>query len=322
MDQGTLKPVAATRGGRIGPVIDRPIFIVGAGRSGSTVFHRIFCEHPGVAWQSPLCDLFPARPSLNRMLLGSAGWPLLGIFLERYLRPGERYRFWEHYCRGFAQPCRDLVGADVTPVHRRTIPPALARLATSRRRRVLIKVTGWPRVGFLRELFPDAKFIHVYRDGRAVASSLLAVHFWRGWRGPPQWGFGALDPAQQAEWEYHGRSFVALAGIQWKLLMAAMDAAVQDLAPRDLLQVRYEDFIADPAASFKAVASFCELDWSAPFERLIGRHRLATANDKWRENLTAAQQAILEQVLADSLRRYGYPVRAYAADDACPSRRP
>ncbi|MGH8153180.1 MAG: sulfotransferase family protein [Rhodanobacteraceae bacterium] len=318
MDQGTLKPVAAMRGGRIGPVLDRPIFIVGAGRSGSTVFHRIFCEHPGVAWQSPLCDLFPARPSLNRMLLSSAGWPLLGRFLEHYLRPGERYKFWERYCRGFAQPCRDLVSADVTPVHRRAIPPALARLATSRRRRVLIKVTGWPRVGFLRELFPDAKFIHVYRDGRAVASSLLAVHFWRGWKGPPQWGFGALDPEQQAEWERHGRSFAALAGIQWKLLMAAMDAAVQDLSPRDLLQVRYEEFIADPVASFKAVANFCELDWPASFERAIGRQRLATANDKWRENLTPAQQRTLEQVLADSLQRYGYPVRACAADGAFP----
>lgn len=288
---------------------DRPIFIVGVGRSGSTVFHRMFCEHPDVAWQSPLCDLFPAHPGLNRALLRIAPWPLLGDFLTHRLRPGERYKYWEHLCHGFAQPCRDLLASDVAPAHLHRIPPALAQLATSQRQRVLIKITGWPRVGFLHEIFPHAKFIHVYRDGRAVASSLLAVGFWRGWKGPPQWGFGELDPAQRAEWERHGQSFVALAGIQWKLLMAAMDDATCGLAAENLLQVRYEDFIDDPVASFQQVAAFCDLDWSTYFEQSIRAHPLKTANDKWRENLTAKQQDILEEVLAESLRKYGYSAR-------------
>jgi len=287
-------------------IVDRPIFIVGAGRSGSTVFHRMFCEHPDVAWQSPLCDKFPAHPGLNRTLLRIARWPWLGKFLTGYLRPGERYQFWDHYCRGFPRPCRDLLDSDVTPMHRRRIPPALAQLATPRRRRVLIKITGWPRIGFLRELFPQAKFIHVYRDGRAVASSLLAVSFWRGWEGPPQWGFGELDPLQQAEWERYGRSFVALAGIQWKLLMLAMDKAAMDVPASSLMHVRYEDFVDDPVTAFRHVAEFCELGWPASFEASIRQKRLQTANEKWRDHLTAAQQALLEDVLADSLQRYGY----------------
>lgn len=287
-------------------IVDRPIFIVGAGRSGSTVFHRMFCEHPDVAWQSPLCDKFPAHPGLNRTLLRIARWPWLGKFLTGYLRPGERYQFWDHYCRGFPRPCRDLLDSDVTPMHRRRIPPALAQLATPRRRRVLIKITGWPRIGFLRELFPQAKFIHVYRDGRAVASSLLAVSFWRGWEGPPQWGFGELDPLQQAEWERYGRSFVALAGIQWKLLMLAMDKAAMDVPASSLMHVRYEDFVDDPVTAFRHVAEFCELGWPASFEASIRQKRLQTANEKWRDHLTAGQQALLEDVLADSLQRYGY----------------
>lgn len=300
---------------------DRPIFIVGAGRSGSTVFHRLLSRHPDVAWQSPLCDLLPAQPAWNRALLGLSRWPVAGTFLTRRLRPGERYRFFEHCCRGFAQPCRDLVAADVTPLHRQAIPPALAALATSRRRRVLVKLTGWPRVGFLRELFPTAKFVHVYRDGRAVAASLLAVGFWRGWKGPPEWGFGELGPDARAEWEHHGKSFVALAGIQWKLLMAAMDDALRDIPATQVLQLRYEDLVRDPVAAFRTVARFCALEWTGPFERSIRKHRLRTANAKWRENLTPAQQWILEDVLAPALQRYGYaPASAGSAAVSKPSR--
>lgn len=289
-----------------GPLVDRPIFIVGAGRSGSTVFHRMFCEHPDVAWQSPLCDKFPAHPGLNRTLLHVSHWPWLGKFLTGYLRPGERYQFWDHYCRGFARPGRDLLASDVTPVHRRKIPPALARLTTSSRSRVLIKITGWPRVGFLRELFPHAKFIHVYRDGRSVASSLLAVSFWRGWEGPPQWGFGQLDPLQRAEWERYDRSFIALAGIQWKLLMLAMDKAAMGVPSSSLMHVRYEDFIGDPVTTFRNVADFCELGWRASFGVSIRRKQLHATRDKWRENLSLEQQTLLEDVLAESLLRYGY----------------
>ncbi|HWG67419.1 MAG TPA: sulfotransferase, partial [Rhodanobacteraceae bacterium] len=158
-------------------------------------------------------------------------------------------------------------------------------------------------------LFPHAKFIHVYRDGRSVASSLLAVSFWRGWEGPPQWGFGELDPLQQVEWEHYGRSFVALAGIQWKLLMLAMDKAAMNVPATNLMHVRYEDFIDEPVATFRNVAEFCELDWSASFETSIRRKRLRTANEKWRDHLTAEQQALLEGVLAESLQRYGYSTR-------------
>jgi hypothetical protein len=184
---------------------------------------------------------------------------------------------------------------------------------------LLVKITGWPRVGYLHALFPDAKFIHVYRDGRAVANSLLEVDFWRGWQGPGRWRAGELTPAQQAEWERHGRSFVALAGIQWKRMMAAMDAAAANVPAANLLPVRYEDLMANPVACFKHVTEFCGLGWSARFERAIARQRLRPANDKWRVDLSDAQQAILESVLAEALSRYGY---APAVQDASIHRLP
>jgi hypothetical protein len=182
----------------------------------------------------------------------------------------------------------------------------MAELFTPRRRRLLHKITGWPRIGFLRELFPDARFIHICRDGRAVANSLLEVDFWRGWCGPERWRWGELTGSQRAEWERHGRSFIALAGLQWKLLMDATAEAASRIPSGQFMQLRYEDFVSDPVQHFRNVAAFCGLEWLPRFEKAIAAYELRSANDKWRRDLTAEQQAVLQSVLGESLAKYGY----------------
>ena len=206
-------------------MLEKPIFVVGAGRSGSSLFHQMFTEHPHLAWMSSLCDEHPHRLGLHRALLRGIELPFVGAALKRHWESVECYDFWDSFFRGFSQPCRDLRADDATLAVKRRLHDAVQGLVTRTRPRLLVKVTGWPRVGFLHAVFPDARFIHVYRDGRAVANSLLQVDFWRGWRGPAQWRWGMLDAAMQQEWESHDRSFVALAGIQWKILMRAAEAA-------------------------------------------------------------------------------------------------
>lgn len=287
-------------------MLEKPIFVVGVGRSGSTVFHEMLSEHPAVSWLSSLCNDNPARPSLNRMLMRGIDVPILGSALKRRYIPDECYAFWEFFCRGFSVPCRDLLAEDVTHVNKRMVQEIMSEMVTRTRNRLLFKITGWPRIGFLREIFPEARFVHIYRDGRAVANSLLAVDFWWGWRGPENWRWGPLSPAHQQEWERHGKSFVALAAIQWKLLMAAMEKAKQGVPAGDLLEIRYEDLASRPVQTFKEVTRFCELEWSQGFEQALGSYTMETTNAKWKTDLTPAQQAILEAVLADTLTRYGY----------------
>jgi hypothetical protein len=285
---------------------ESPVFIVGAGRSGSTIFHQMFCDHPQVAWMSTLCDKYPADPAWNRALMRSIDAPVIGPLLKRKFHPSECYTFWNRLYRGFARPYRDLVAADVAESVKNAVPRALAALTTGKRHRLLVKNTGWPRVGFLGEIFPGAKFIHMYRDGRAVANSLMQVDFWWGWRGPWDWRRGPLSPFLQQEWERHDRSFVALAAIEWKIMMEAMEAAKTSVAAGNLCELRYEEFAADPVAAFRRVVSFCGLDWSDSFERALRNYSISTANGKWKKDLTTAQQVILQDVLGDTLARYGY----------------
>ena len=189
--------------------ITKPIFIVGTGRCGSTLFHRLLATHPRLMWLSGFSHRFPDKPSLNRRAVTAAGSPWLRGILAKKVRPAEAYGFWDAHAYGFSEPCRDLVRSDVSAKVKKQIRAALQAMLTPERNRMLVKITGWPRMGFLNEIFEDAKFIHIKRDGRAVASSLLHVGFWRGWYGPQGWRAGLLSPEDQATWESYDRSFTA-----------------------------------------------------------------------------------------------------------------
>ena len=181
-------------------------------------------------------------------------------------------------------------------------------MLTPQRNRMLIKLTGWPRTGFVSAIFPDARYVHVIRDGRSVASSLLNVDFWDGWRGPPSWRWGALAPALQSEWEASGKSFVVLAAIQWKLLMDSFELAKQSLPTGQLLEVRYEDLVAGSEAVIGRILDFCQLDNPDSFRAHVRSVPMRESNRKWREGLTPAQQAAMEDALRAHLLRYGYAV--------------
>src|SRR5262249_9765417 len=158
-------------------------------------------------------------------------------------------------------------------------------------------------IDFLLEIFPDAFFIHLVRDGRAVAESLLNVGFWDGWRGPPAWRCGELKPAYQQEWDRSKRSFVILAGIQWKLLLDSVEEAKKKVKPGQFLEMKYEDFAANPRCSLRKTLSFCQLDCSEEFNTRLDTFSVKDMNYKWRENLTFDQQRILEDSLKEHLAR-------------------
>jgi len=274
--------------------IEKPIFIVGVGRSGSTIFHKMFAEHPNLAWLSYLCDNFPDKPLLLRLLMQGVDYPLVGNLIKNKFGPGEGYAFWERHCKGFSEPCRDLVAQDVTNRIKAQLPNVLSQILTKQRNRLLIKITGWPRVAFLHEIFNDAKFIHIVRHPGAVINSLINVRFWSGWRGPQNWRWGELTPAQREEWERFDRSFVALAGIELQILIEAMERAKKVVNCDNFMEVRYEDLCEAPIDTFKTVVNFCELEWSPAFERALQKYSLKNNNYKWQQELNASQQEIVE----------------------------
>ena len=154
--------------------IKNPIIIIGTGRSGSTLLHNLLGEHENVAWLSPyIADKYREKPDYRKILMDLIDVPILGQFVKNKFSPGESYWFWEERVKGFMLPFRDLVADDVTPKQKETVNNAMSKILTNKRNRLLLKITGWSRIGFLNEIFSEPHFIHIVRDGRAVTNSLM-----------------------------------------------------------------------------------------------------------------------------------------------------
>jgi len=286
--------------------LERPIFIVSSGRAGSTVFARLLSYHPRLAFLTQLSGRIPHRPALNRLALRAMSLPGLGSLVRRRIWCSEAYKYWAHHATGFARPARDLEARDVTPRDKEIIPRAIAQNLTPSRPRFMAKVTGWSRIGFLKEVFPDALFIHLLRDGREVAQSLLTVGFWDGWAGPSKWILGELPVGLRNDWERHDRSFVVLAAIFWKLAVESVESAGHTLDSKDFLEIRYEEFVTDPSGTLRTVLDFADLPESGRFWREVDRTPLMSRDGKFRSNLTAEQQELLTSYLRPDLERLGY----------------
>jgi len=275
-----------------------PIFVVGSGRSGSTVFFDVFARHPELAWLSRLARDYPQHLWLNHMAMHARSVPVFEQLIAKHWAPSEAYPFWELNCPGFANPCRDLDNGDVTPLAAGRLRESIRRVLTRRRGRFLAKITGWPRIGYLHQVFPDALFVEVKRDPRAVANSLLDVGFWDGWRGPSNWRRGPLPEDLAEIWAEEQQSFVALAAIEVVMIQRAMQRC-REVVPRlKLMTVDYALFCSSTVEVFKEVSGFCGLRWSRRFEHAIAKFSIASTDDKWRSHLSIDQQKILLRTFA------------------------
>ena len=288
------------------------VFVISNGRSGSSLVHELLARHPDVGFVSNLEDRLPGLPPaasrFNNALYRRVPPALTRKGRVRYA-PSEAWRALAHQVSPMlVGPARDLLAGDAMPWVAGRFRRFFAERARAQGKPVFLhKLTGWPRAGFIRAVFPDAHFVHVVRDGRAVAASDLRVPWWRGWEGPEQLGAGPLPAAYLAEWEASGRSFPVLAGLSWKVAMDAYAAARALVPPGQWLDVRYEDVLADPPSRFKELLGFMGLAPHPAFDAVLQKTAFHPDRvDAYRGQLGDASLAALDATLADHLRIWGY----------------
>ncbi|MFK5949812.1 MAG: sulfotransferase [Methylococcales bacterium] len=282
--------------------LDRPIFIVGTGRCGSTVLNKMLAEHPHLAFLTTASNVFPTNLGLQKLVLRMWNKPVMGSLLRLRLIAGEGWNFWDQYIPGFSRSYRDFRADDITQNQRSKLKKDLPKLLTNTRNRLLIKFTGWTRIGFIKEEFPDAKIIHITRDPRAVINSMLHINFWTGRLGPYHLNWGGLTQEEIKIWDQYNQSFVVLALIEYKRIMSAYHKSVQsltDIHKEDVLEISYSQLCENHKEKIDEVLTFCELDTPPQFLKKISSYKLRNMNDKWKSNFTSQQQIILENAIRE-----------------------
>jgi hypothetical protein len=270
--------------------IDRPIFIVGMPRSGTSVFYEKLGGHPDLAWLSRTSKKFPRSPTLTRLF----------SLVRRDRSPTEAPRVWRRFTRAEDDT---LTRAQVTPAQRAYYRQvARAQMQARGAPRFLGK---YPRNGlrmdYLDEIFPGCLFIHVIRDGRAVARSIVEMRELHGGR-DTYWGI--RPPGWR---DLVGREYTEAIGRQWTLTIEYIRAHAAPFRPDRYTEVRYEDFCAAPAPTLEKVGAFCGLRWPpGVLENITADVR--SCNHKWRSAFTPDEIATLNRTMGGLLKELGYDV--------------
>lgn len=264
-----------------------PIFVVGLPRSGTTWVGEILGLHPlvTVAYES---YLFDSPTGLSE------------FFSQRHWGPDAsglvRFMSREAFAREVRLFTSRVLARRLYPGNRFLVEKTPGHLA---------------RLRLIAEVFPDARFIHVVRDGRDVFVSTRA--------GRRSWASG---------WSDRGFRFsLPRLALRWKRAMrnAASDAA--ELGDR-YLEVRFEDLKADPVESSRRMFEFCRIPHDTDILRQITEvadfDRSHVADESaffrggrvgdWRTHLNVIEGLLFNVFAGDALVEKGYePNRRWRA---------
>lgn len=284
--------------------IDRPIFIVGCGRSGTTIAYDILAESPALAWFSNYTQRWPAAPQLAALSRLRKLEPVRRSHSRLTPKPREGHSIWDR-CSTHSAP---VLNAPLTEIHateqetERVRHVVLQHLRYQRKTRFVNKNTrNTRRIRYLRQIFEDALFIHLVRDPRAAAASLLRVHFWPEL---PIWWCADQTPTQLAA---QGHDPVGLAAEFWVRETQQVIEDRASLAPDRYLEIRYEDFVKGPAAALKLIADFSDLP-SSPLLKALRENPVRDRTEGYRKELSAEQIREIERIVHTHARQFGYDV--------------
>lgn len=268
-------------------IIDRPVFIVGPHRSGTTLFYNMLSGHADIGCMVRFNHRFPATPDLAFVLR-----PLLG----GSTKPHEAQRFWDYLWQG---PDDTMTADELRPEQKKFYIATIARVLSLRgRNRFLAKYPRLSlRIAWLDALFPDAKFLHITRDWRAVVSSTVQRKRNRENRGGG-W-FGVRIPGWQ---QMMNLPHELSAARQFRVTTLAIEDQGQRFAGR-FHRVDYARLCADTEGVMRGVADFCELPFSRSFRDSLPRD-LKSRNNKWRKHLTTEMVEMIRAEDPDFYARY------------------
>ena len=266
--------------GKMLPDIDRPIFIVGPHRSGTTVCYTLLAAHPDVGYPNFWNHRLPRTPGLAHWRTRLSGRD----------EPREAQWLWDYHwsSEDDVMDARDVT-PEVTLWYRNRVARILALRGASR------FVAKYPRLsfrlGWLNRVFPGALFVHVVRDWRAVVSSTTERKRQRDKHSSTTGRKSQRDKYSGSWFGVRAPGWKAMpdlpheiaAGKQYRLATEAIESSAKRL-PGRVFRVQYAELCENPARVLHDLFDQLGLDWSDAFAAGVPA-KLDDANHKWREQL-------------------------------------
>ena len=260
------------------PRFDRPVFILSPPRSGSTLLFETLARAPNLYTVGGenhervegIAELHPAARGYdsNRLGVDAATAQVATMLRQR-----------------FSEALRNREG----------------EAAAGGRLRMLEKTPkNVLRIPFLRQVFPEARFVYLYRDPREVLGSMIDA--WMsgrfrtypdlpGWTGP-DWSL-VLVPGWRA---LAGRPLPEIVARQWETATRILLDDLDEVPAERVIRIRYDALLADPQATIQRLCARLDLAWDIELGAALPRARYtvsAPAPDKWRRH-----QREIDSVLA------------------------
>jgi hypothetical protein len=326
------EPRSGAPGGLEGKTL---FFLVGEMKSGTSWLMAMLDSHPEVFCKGE-ASFFGRGQSVEEIFVHEGPIPSLHNALINCegLR-NWRSLSWNYWGRGDA-------GEDLRNITRLTIDYYLAKGSAASGKRIVGDKSPH-HTDYVDEIFdfyPEAKIIHIFRDGRDVAVSLMH-HFWR-WTRDRKGGVVDLEPEELGKRDAYledPESFLASGesifieerlrqmAVRWSRRVSKASRDGSKLFGSNFLQLSYEDLLERPEANLKAVFEFLGARAEDSivrrcveenrFEKVAGRPRghensrsfmrKGVAGD-WRKVFTERDRRVYEKIAKDALLEMGYPL--------------
>ncbi len=263
------------------------IILSGPGRSGTTLFSKIFSHHKDFAWISGWVNKYPNLTSLSKFNnIYQNQWLGINWAEVRFSpKPAEAYNYWNYFFKPFTS---NNIYLDQDKIIEARLN--IQKIKTSSNKAHFVtKITGDTRYQILNEVFQgDLKYLWIERDPRVVVSSYIKQKW--GYKNKPD-KFDKMDMAKKIEinTDRYLNYFHQSRQIEKNLIF-------------------YEDMCANPLSFFRDLFQEISVNLSSQQEEIIKNWLIKpiTWDNHYKFKYKDSESELLHELLYESLSTYNY----------------